>query len=121
MGETQGVSRNEADAMFKEMDQSGSGVITVAKFDHYAAMHTLDMVKQIFKSIDTSSDKQILKQEFKTYFMENGLNQAQAHKLWDSMDLNRNGKISFIEFRDWGLQVLETHSLEEVAAGLGLS
>merc|ERR1712113_584425 len=116
----QNVPAPEAEALFREMDFSGSGFISVAKFDKYAALHTLDMVRQIFKNIDSSPDKKISKDEFKAYFLQTGLSEKQAHKLWDAIDENRNGSISFSEFKDWGLCHLEKNSLEEVASTLGL-
>mmetsp|Transcript_64060 Transcript_64060/g.169718 ORF Transcript_64060/g.169718 Transcript_64060/m.169718 type:complete len:249 (-) Transcript_64060:71-817(-) len=117
----QGMDPREAADLFAEMDASRTGHLTVAKFDHFVAMQTLTMVKNVFKNLDDSHDRQIDKTEFKTYFMNNGLSPAQAKALWDDIDLNRNGKVSFVEFRDWASETLATQSLAQVAHSLGLS
>jgi len=115
-----GMHASDAESLFREMDDSRSGRLTVAKFDHYVAMYTLNMVKETFKGIDTSSDKQISKQEFKMFFMDHGLSAAQATALWDSMDSNKNGKINFVEYRNWALEAFTSDSLDRVALELGL-
>jgi Ca2+-binding EF-hand superfamily protein len=117
----EGILEKEARALFREMDDSHTGRLTVAKFDHYVAVHTLAIVRDSFKSLDASKDRQILRKEFAMYFMGNGLSKHQVSSLWDKMDQNRNGKISFTEYRDWARDMLETTSLDQVALSLGLS
>lgn len=117
----EGVLEKEARSLFREMDDSNTGRLTVAKFDHYAAVHTLAIVADSFKSLDASKDRQIQRKEFALYFMGNGLSKRQASRLWQEIDTNSNGKINFTEFRDWARDTLETTSLDQVAMSLGLS
>jgi Ca2+-binding EF-hand superfamily protein len=115
------VYEKDARALFKQMDDSRTGHLTVAKFDHYVAVHTLAIVRSTFKDLDTKHDRQIKKNEFAMYFMGNGLSRVQVGRLWNDIDKNRNGKINFVEYRDWALERLETTSLDQVAMSLGMS
>mmetsp|Transcript_32372 Transcript_32372/g.59127 ORF Transcript_32372/g.59127 Transcript_32372/m.59127 type:complete len:275 (-) Transcript_32372:5-829(-) len=116
-----GVDPREAQALFASMDDSRTGRLTIAKFDHHVAMTTLEILKDAFKELDASKDRQIQKKEFKAYFMEkNGLSQEQTSHLWTSMDKDKNGKISFMEFRDWAQETLIGESLDRVAERIGL-
>lgn len=117
----EGISEPEARSLFREMDDSHTGRLTIAKFDHYVAVRTLSIVRSSFKSIDASHDRQISQKEFKMYFLGNGLSKKQVRSLWDAMDKNRNGKINFVEYRDWARDMLETTSLDQVATSLGMS
>lgn len=117
----EGLDAREAVHMFREIDESRTGRLTLAKFDHYVAVHTLAIVRDTFKKLDASHDRQIKREEFVRYFLGNGLSKGQARSLWDSMDTNRNGKINFVEYRDWATETLTTTSLDDIAVGLGLS
>merc|ERR1712196_47809 len=55
----EGVVEKEARVLFREIDDSGTKRLTVAKFDHYVAVHTLTIVREAFKTIDASKDRQI--------------------------------------------------------------
>jgi len=118
---SEGTSEQEARHLFREMDDSHTGRLTIAKFDHYVAVKTLAIVRSSFKTLDSSTDRQISQKEFKMYFLGNGLSKRQVRNLWDAMDKNRNGKINFVEYRDWAGDVLETTSLDQVAVSLGMS
>mmetsp|Transcript_8579 Transcript_8579/g.17790 ORF Transcript_8579/g.17790 Transcript_8579/m.17790 type:complete len:265 (+) Transcript_8579:3-797(+) len=118
---SEGVDQREAVSLFRQMDESHSGHLTVAKFDHYVAVHTLSIVRDTFKKLDESKDRQIQRTEFVRYFLGNGLSKRQASRLWEEMDKNQNGKINFVEYRNWALETLATTSLGQVAAKLGLS
>jgi len=117
----EGILEKEARMLFREMDDSHTRRLTVAKFDHYAAVHTLAIVRDSFKSLDASKDRQICRKEFALYFMGNGLSKRQVSRLWEQIDVNNNGKINFTEYRDWSRDVLEMVSLDQVAVSLGLS
>ena len=78
-------------------------------------------MRDSFKQLDASHDRQIAKKEFVQYFLGNGLSKAQCHALWDGIDGNHNGKISFVEYRDWAQDTLAVTSLEDVAMSLGMS
>jgi len=117
----EGILEREARVLFREMDDSHTGRLTIAKFDHYAAVHTLAIVRDSFKSLDASKDRQISRKEFALYFMSNGLSKRQVSRLWDKIDVNSNGKVNFTEYRDWSRDVLEMTSLDQVAVSLGLS
>lgn len=117
----EGVLEKEARVLFRKMDDSRTGRLTVAKFDHYAAIHTLAIVRDSFKSIDASKDRQMQRKEFAMYFMGNGLSKSQVGRLWAEIDWNGNGKVNFTEYRDWALAALEGKNLHQVAASLGLS
>jgi len=117
----EGIVEKEARSLFREMDESQTGRLTVAKFDHYAAVHTLSIVRDSFKCIDASRDRQIHRKEFAIYFMGNGLSKSQVSRLWADIDCNNNGKINFSECRDWARDALEMNSLHQVAMSLGMS
>jgi len=117
----EGITVGEAKLLFKQMDDARMGRLTLAKFDHYVAVHTLAIVRSSFKSLDAKHDRQIKRKEFAMYFLGNGLSRHQVSRLWDDIDKNGNGKVNFVEFRDWALETLETTSLDQVAANLGLS
>lgn len=117
----EGVVEKDARVLFREIDDSGTRRLTVAKFDHYVAVHTLKIVRDSFKSIDASKDRQIQRKEFAMYFMGNGLTKAQVSRLWNQIDCNNNGKINFTEFRDWGNDMLAGQSLDQVAMSIGMS
>lgn len=119
--QSEGIEVNEAHALFKQMDESRTGRLTIAKFDHAVAVHTLKMIRDTFKALDHSHDRQIQREEFVRYFLGNGLDQQQASRLWDSIDQNHNGQINFVEYRDWAQETLQTESLDQVALKLGLS
>mmetsp|Transcript_98885 Transcript_98885/g.176174 ORF Transcript_98885/g.176174 Transcript_98885/m.176174 type:complete len:263 (+) Transcript_98885:91-879(+) len=116
-----GVDTKEAKKLFAEIDETRTGRLTLAKFDHYVAVHTLSMVRDTFKKLDTSKDRQITKKEFITYFLGNGLSKKQAFALWSHMDRNQNGKVNFVEYRDWASETLSQASLDDVSVQLGLS
>ena len=78
-------------------------------------------MRDSFKQLDASHDRQIVKKEFVGYFLGNGLSKAQCRALWDGIDANHNGKISFVEYRDWAQDTLAVTSLEDVATSLGMS
>lgn len=118
---SEGILERDARNLFREIDDSHTGRLTVAKFDHYSAVHTLAIVRDSFKSLDASKDRQIQRKEFAMYFMGNGLSKHQASLLWDQMDRNNNGKINFTEYRDWAQEVLDITSLDQVAVRLGMS
>eukprot|EP00933_Yihiella_yeosuensis_P081545 TRINITY_DN95184_c0_g1_i1.p1 TRINITY_DN95184_c0_g1~~TRINITY_DN95184_c0_g1_i1.p1 ORF type:complete len:276 (-),score=30.61 TRINITY_DN95184_c0_g1_i1:55-882(-) len=117
----EGIPQKDAVELFHSIDESHSGRITLAKFDHYVAVHTLGMVRQTFKSLDSSNDRQIQKQEFVRYFLGNGVSKRQAALIWLDMDKNSNGRINFVEYRDWAQATLQNASIDEVAINLGLS
>eukprot|EP00440_Ansanella_granifera_P043421 gb/GFBE01047070.1/.p1 GENE.gb/GFBE01047070.1/~~gb/GFBE01047070.1/.p1 ORF type:complete len:274 (+),score=42.75 gb/GFBE01047070.1/:1-822(+) len=119
--QTDGIDGKEATALFNELDETHTGRLTLAKFDHYVAVHTLSMVRDTFKKLDQSHDRQLSKKEFVQYFLGNGLSHDQADALWSHMDANGNGQINFVEYRDWAKETLATASLDEVSMKLGLS
>lgn len=116
-----GIEVNKASALFKEMDETRTGRLTIAKFDHVVAMHTLKIISTTYKSLDPSHERQITREELMRYFLGNGLDKQQASRLWDSMDINHNGKINFVEYRDWAQETLQSTSLDQVSVSLGLS
>jgi len=116
-----GMDATAAATLFKELDETRTGHVTLAKFDHYVAVHTLSIVRDTFHKLDVSHDRQVTKKEFLHYFLGNGLSQKQGNTLWSHMDINGNGKINFVEYRDWAKENLTVASLDEVAVSLGLS
>ena len=116
-----GVDPGAARALFKAIDETHTRKISLTKFEHYCSCHTLQIVRDSFKQLDASHDRQIAKKEFVQYFLGNGLSKAQCHALWDGIDGNHNGKISFVEYRDWAQDTLAVTSLEDVAMSLGMS
>lgn len=117
----EGTDPKDAAALFLQLDEAHTGRLTLAKFDHYVAVHTLSMVRDTFKVLDESHDRQVQRKEFIQYFLGNGLSKQQAKDLWNNMDANGNGKINFVEYRDWAREVLASASLDEVAVQLRLS
>jgi Ca2+-binding EF-hand superfamily protein len=117
----EGILDKEARLLFREMDDSRSGRLTIAKFDHYSSVHTLAIIRDSFRSLDASKDRQIQRKEFAMFFMGNGLSKAQVSRLWREIDTNSNGKVNFVEFRDWAREALEVQSLDQVAMSLGMS
>eukprot|EP00931_Biecheleriopsis_adriatica_P003729 TRINITY_DN105500_c0_g1_i1.p1 TRINITY_DN105500_c0_g1~~TRINITY_DN105500_c0_g1_i1.p1 ORF type:complete len:264 (+),score=63.26 TRINITY_DN105500_c0_g1_i1:49-840(+) len=116
----EGMDQQEGQALFRKMDTTNSGKLTIAKFDNYVATTTLELIKDTFKLLHPSKDRVVEKKEFKAYFMGNGLSQDQASALWNSLDTNKNGKISFIEFREWAQDAFISESVDQVAAKLGI-
>jgi len=117
---THAVPKAEAVKLFHDMDESHTGRLTIAKFDHYCAVRTLAMVRATFKQLDPSHDRQIKKKEFCAYFMGNGMGKRQINALWDKMDSNRNGKVNFVEYRDWAADNLQQEDLNDIAIDLGI-
>ena len=103
------------------IDETHTRKLSLTKFEHYCSCHTLQIVRDSFKQLDASHDRQVVKREFVKYFLGNGLSKAQCRALWDAIDANRNGKVSFVEYRDWAQETLAVASLEDVAASLGMS
>jgi len=118
---TEGIGKQEAQALFNEMDSNRSGKLTVAKLDSYCAIRTMGMVASTFHRLDKSHDRQIRKAEFKAYFMGNGLSKHQVNTLWGTMDKNQNGKINFVEYREWARDNLERADITDICIDLGLS
>lgn len=116
-----GTDPKDAAALFNELDEARTGRLTLAKFDHYVSCHTLSMVRDTFKNLDESHDRQIQRREFVHYFLGNGLSKKQAKDLWNHIDQNGNGKVNFVEYRDWAREVLASSSLDEISVQLGLS
>lgn len=115
------IIKKDAARLFRSMDDSSTGRLTLAKFDHCVAVHTLAIVRDSFKCLDASSHRQIQRSDFAMYFMGNGLSKPQAARLWQEIDRKGSGKINFTEYRDWAAEVLEGSSLPAVAVSLGLS
>ncbi|CAE8582591.1 unnamed protein product [Polarella glacialis] len=118
---TEEVDTKEAIALFREIDESRTGRLTMAKFDHYVAVLALSIVRDTFKRLDASKDRQVQKEEFVRYFLGNGLSKDQVMSLWQAIDPNGNGKVCFQEYRDWAKEALTTSSLDDISASLGLS
>lgn len=57
-------------------------------------------------------DRQISKKEFAQFFLAQGVSKKSVNALWTKVDTNKNGKINFIEFKTWALQILEAPVLE---------
>ena len=49
---TRGVSAEESNATFNDMDHSGSNLMTVAKLQHYAYTKSIELIADSFKEID---------------------------------------------------------------------
>lgn len=101
---TRGVSAYEANATFSDMDHAGSNLMTVAKMQHYAYTKSIELISDQFKEIDMqdgSRDRQLTGKDVRFYLLGAGLSKAQAQDVWDQLDENRNGKVSYAEFKAW--------------------
>jgi len=90
-----------ADALFDEIDVSKTGKITKAKFGHFVDVKTIESLQAQFKSADSDRDRQLTLQEFRGYGRRLGITRQRTDALWAKIDENGNGKINFVEFRNW--------------------
>ena len=95
-----------------EMDSSGTGVLTLAKFDHAVGIRVINLIREAFARADASSDRQLIKREFMKFAVASALSSDAASTLWGNLDTNGNGKVNFKEFRDWASTVLDEHAID---------
>ena len=108
-----GISETEARETFRRMDATGSGVMTVAKFDHFIYLETLRLVAETFKDVDTERDRHITKKELKMFYLSRGLSVAQAKASWETMNTKLDDKVSFVEWREWARTYLASAAISE--------
>lgn len=107
-----GWSKEAAEGLFKDMDQSNTGVLTLAKFDSYVSIHTINLIRASFGASDDDGNRQLSKKEFKQFAAHNALGKRAAGMLWDNLDTNSNGRVNFKEFRDWAQKMLDGHAID---------
>eukprot|EP00497_Spongosphaera_streptacantha_P000483 TRINITY_DN130_c0_g2_i5.p1 TRINITY_DN130_c0_g2~~TRINITY_DN130_c0_g2_i5.p1 ORF type:complete len:734 (+),score=261.30 TRINITY_DN130_c0_g2_i5:219-2204(+) len=98
---SEGTSQSEAEELFKQIDKTNSGAVSLAEFDLYIVLLTMDAVREKFKKIDTDRSRKIDKKEFTAFFSAEGMKQRDISRLWNKIDADHNGKITFKEFEDW--------------------
>jgi len=86
---------------FKTIDQSNSGDISLAELDLYIVNLQLDGVRIKFKNADSDKDRKLDKKEFHKFFTKEGMKKKNINKLWKKCDANNDGKVSYVEFKDW--------------------
>lgn len=114
---TRGVSAYEANATFSDMDHTGSNLMTVAKMQHYAYTKSIELISDQFKEIDMqdgSRDRQLTGKDVRFYLLGAGLSKKQAQDVWDQLDENRNGKVSYAEFKAWAHDRLADVAVDDI-------
>ena len=119
---SRGLSLEEAKSQFSEMDETRTGMITVAKFDLFVKKRTITKVRDTFKEIDMQDggkDRQLTASDVRRFFLNNGLSRDQISSLWTELDANKNGKVNFKEWRSWAETHLTALVVDETAASAG--
>lgn len=93
--------KKESTKLFKVIDQSNSGTISLAEFDLHIVNLQMEGVRVRFKAADTSKDRKLDKKEFGKFFSAEGMKKKAIAKLWKKCDKNKDGKVSYTEFSDW--------------------
>jgi len=113
--EKDGKAFDEAKAKkeFKRIDQSNSGDISLAELDLFIVNLQLEQVSKKFKDADSSGDRKLDEKEFHTFFQGEGMKKRARKQLWKKCDVNKDGKVSYIEFRDFMKAELADGTLRE--------
>eukprot|EP00927_Polykrikos_kofoidii_P010409 TRINITY_DN14398_c0_g2_i1.p1 TRINITY_DN14398_c0_g2~~TRINITY_DN14398_c0_g2_i1.p1 ORF type:complete len:244 (+),score=46.52 TRINITY_DN14398_c0_g2_i1:54-734(+) len=106
-----GHSQTDALTLFKEIDNTGSGKLSFAKFQAYQRVHVINLVRDAFKDADMERDRQLSKREFFTFFLGQGLTKQSCADFWDKIDVNGNKKVNFVEFRDWATEAVQEEAI----------
>lgn len=107
------IEEEEAKLLFEEIDVSRTGRITIAKFQQYSVVASINLMRKHFKEMDESKDRQIEFKEFESFFLRN--NSAKlTERLWKKLDSNKNGKVNFKEWKVWAEDVCARDNLNLV-------
>lgn len=103
---------------FKGIDVSNSGDISLAELDLFVLNLQMEQVAQKFKAADSSKDRKLDKKEFFTFFGNEGMKKRAIKKLWAKCDINKDGKVSYTEFRDFMTREMADGCLQKTFADM---
>lgn len=96
----QQFDEDKAKQEFKDIDKSGNGKVSLAELDLYIFEQQLKEVNKKFKAADSSGDRKLDEKEFTKFFKKEGMKKKAIKKLWKRCDNNKDGNVSFVEFKE---------------------
>ena len=92
------------DEIFKLLDGDNNGIIEYEEFLRAALdkkkILTENNLKLSFRFFDKENNGFITKSQMKTFFEESNINDTLCQNIFDEVDLNKDGKIDFQEFKN---------------------
>eukprot|EP00746_Dinoflagellata_sp_MGD_P000442 gnl/MRDRNA2_/MRDRNA2_100795_c0_seq1.p1 gnl/MRDRNA2_/MRDRNA2_100795_c0~~gnl/MRDRNA2_/MRDRNA2_100795_c0_seq1.p1 ORF type:complete len:799 (-),score=176.33 gnl/MRDRNA2_/MRDRNA2_100795_c0_seq1:117-2378(-) len=101
------LSDEEALAWLETIDEDGSGEISLAEFLQSKVLR----VKRLFDRYDTDGSRSLDKKELMNILREldDSISEAEANALYDCIDIDGNGEVSFCEFLE--SNILKLHDI----------
>ena len=63
---------------------------------------------------DGSRDRQLSAKDVRFFLLGAGLSKDQAHRVWEQLDENGNGKVSYSEFASWAKDRLADVAVDDI-------
>eukprot|EP00930_Biecheleria_cincta_P081326 TRINITY_DN7016_c2_g1_i1.p1 TRINITY_DN7016_c2_g1~~TRINITY_DN7016_c2_g1_i1.p1 ORF type:complete len:1269 (+),score=130.93 TRINITY_DN7016_c2_g1_i1:38-3844(+) len=121
-----GVEKEAADQLFQDLVKDGSRgtfagqrqELKSKEFDFIVCKHALEMIQETYERLDAELDppRHVQRFEFIHYFLESGLSNKQARKLWKLIAARDVAQISFQYYRERVPQINADEALESMAA-----
>ena len=105
-------SQQAAEDLFREIDVTRTGKVTKAKFGHFVSVKTVESVLLAFKGADQDGNRQLTGYEFGQFARKHGISRKRSDDLWEKLDYNGNGKLSFKEFRDFAVERMAPETIQ---------
>ena len=78
---------------------------------------SIELIADSFKEIDLqdgSRDRQLSGKDVRFFLLGAGLSKDQAHRVWEQLDENGNGKVSYSEFASWAKDRLADVAVDDI-------
>ena len=106
------INAKDAKALFNDITNGGYGKMTTAKLDGYLDKTAVSKAIHMFKEYK-GKDRYLDEGELVALLTNEGMSKRAAHRAFQTIDANGNGKITLIEFRDWGGELLKVSVVED--------
>ena len=63
---------------------------------------------------DGSRDRQLCAKDVRFFLLGAGLSKDQAHRVWEQLDENGNGKVNYSEFASWAKDRLADVAVDDI-------
>ena len=78
---------------------------------------SIELIADSFKEIDLqdgSRDRQLSGKDVRFFLLGAGLSKDQAVRVWEQLDENKNGKVSYPEFKAWAQDKLADVAVDDI-------